>query len=203
MPCAFYLRTDTQATSANQGGTWTYLDATAWTVKVDGVSTTLNQNDTIGSNDNPQIETDGTHTGNTYNVRYTIAATAGCSEVSADYAISVQEEPCAIGDGSVDICEGSTTPTTLFDYLDTSACGVAPTIDEWSVVSGDGSGVNTTTGVFDPTGYVAGNTIVVQAKILGSSGGICATCNDATANVTINITAGADAGSGGTFTVCA
>lgn len=203
MACAFFLRTDTQATAANQGGTWTYQGVSTWTVLVDGQSTVLNTGDTIGSNDNPQIETDPSHVGNTYAVRYTIPATSGCPEISANYDIVVADEPCSIGDGSISICEGSIQNHTLANYLDTSLCDGSSNVDEWSVISGDGSGVEVSTGTFDPTGYLAGSVIVVQAKIFGSSGGICNTCNDKTANVTINITTGANAGPGGTFDVCA
>lgn len=203
MPCAINLRTDTVATNATPGGSWTYEGVSDWTVRVDGVMTTLSTGEQIGTTDNPLVETDSNHVGNSYSVKYTVPATAGCPAVDATYTIVVSEEPCDIGDGSVDICEGSTSSITLADFVDTAACGSTPTIDEWTLISGDGSGLNTGAGTFDPTGYLAGATIVVQAKINGSTNGFCQTCNDKTANVTINITSGADAGPGGNFNVCA
>lgn len=203
MACTFNLRTDTQATAASLGGTWTYQGVSAWTVNVDGSPVTLNQGDTIGVNDDPQITTDPSHVGNSYVVRYTVPATVSCAEVSADYTINVAEEPCAIGDGSVNICEGALPNYTMVNYLDTSLCGGTPTIDEWVLVSGDGTGVNLTTGIFDPDGYTSGDVIVVQARIFGVGNDVCGSCGTAQANLTINIVSGADAGSGGTIDICA
>lgn len=203
MACAIDLRTDTQATTSTVGGTWYYRGTTAWTVKVDGVTVTLAQDAVIGTNDNPSIETDASHIGNSYTLEYDVPASAGCSATTATYTINVQDEPCDILDGVANICEGANGTTDIYNFLNITNCGTPPVIDEWTVVSGNGSGFNPTTAAFNASGYTSGQSLTVQAKINGASGTLCPTCIDKVANVVINITTGAYAGPGGAFNVCA
>lgn len=187
----------------DSGGTWTYKSAIALNgVIVDGSSVNLVQDDPVGIDDSPELEFNASHNGNSYLFEYVIPPSGGCPEVIGDFTINVIEGPCDIADGSIDICEGNSTWINLIDIIDITNCNGAPTINSWTLISGpNGSYLDLPNAQVRGTGANGGTTIVVQAEILGTSGG-CVECGNTYANATINFQPKPYAGNGGTVDIC-
>lgn len=169
MACGFNLRTgrndaDEQAPA---GGTWYYTSAVAVTVLIDSVSTTLNQNDQVGTTDDPLIEFSESHCGNIYDFQYVLTDYCDIDNYTINTSIEV-----VCGSGCTDLADG--TPYTmcnegglqnLIDYIDWSACGATPPPITWTVIEGDPAGVDTVNGTINFTYYNGSDqTVVVQGQ---------------------------------------
>ncbi|WP_053991119.1 gliding motility-associated C-terminal domain-containing protein [Mangrovimonas sp. TPBH4] len=125
----------------------------------------------------PSVDTEGTYT-------YTVSGTDPCGDASASVTVSIEEEPSAGSDGTLEVCEND-APQDLFDAL-----GGTPDVGgTWSpaLVSGPG--------IFDPSLDSEGTyTYTVSGT---------APCTDSSASVTVTITPNANAGTDGTLLLCA
>ncbi len=116
--------------------------------------------------------TPSTSTAGNYTVTYTIAASGGCSVVTATATISIASNPSATISYPTGICAESATPVNV-TFSGTSG-GVYS--------SSTGLSINPTTGAINPSASTAGTYTVTYAI---ASGGGCNAFNT-TANVTIN-----------------
>ncbi|MGJ8591292.1 MAG: gliding motility-associated C-terminal domain-containing protein [Aquaticitalea sp.] len=114
---------------------------------------------------------------------YTIIGTPPCLDATANVTVTLTPPPNAGTNGAVNFCENG-TPTDLFDSL-----GGTPEADgTWSPALSSG------TGLFDPNLDPAG---VYTYTVTGTP-----PCLDATATVTVTLTAPPNAGANGAITFC-
>ncbi|GGD17032.1 hypothetical protein GCM10011343_04790 [Flavobacterium orientale] len=126
---------------------------------------------------NPAVDPAGVYT-------YTVVGTPPCQNETATVTVTINPEPNAGTDGSVDLCVTS-TPVDLFTLLGNNP----DTNGTWSPALASG------TGVFNPVIDPAG---VYTYTVLG-----IAPCPNATANVTVALNPQPIAGTSGTANLCA
>ena len=123
----------------------------------------------------------------TYFVRYNgVCNTTACVSVT----VTVNQPVDAGTDGSIDICDNSSTAIDLYSLITGEQTG-----GNWSRSSGTGGTFNAGSGIFTPA---AGATTSVFKYLLTGT----APCPDDESLATVNITAQANAGADGSMDVC-
>lgn len=172
-------------TDADTGGTWTGP----------GVFGTL-------TGDNPQIDTANGTPGQTYTFTYS-GGVAPCDDTS-NLTLTIREAPDAGTSTTTNVCESDST-FNIFNQL----AGTPDTTGVWSGDTGNAgysAGANPpTTATFNPsTSGVGTFTFTYTVSDVVPSAPVCnlGSCPDDTATITINVTAGFEAGSGASISVC-
>ena len=165
--------TDGSVTVCTADGTIDLFDNLGGTPDIGGTWTpTLNSNTGIFD---PTIDTAGTYT-------YTTSSTGSCNVDSATVEVSVEISPDAGTDGTLDLCD-LTSSVDLINSLN----GTPQAGGTWSpaLVSG--------TGIFDPNSDIEGvYTYTINSLICGNS----------SATVTVSVIDANDAGNNGTVELC-
>lgn len=178
-PTAPFCKSNTVAQGVTLNGTGTFNGGT-YTASPAGLSI----NPTTGA------ITPSTSTVGTYTVTYTIAATPGCSPVTATTTVVVNAQPNAGTDGGVTICDSNIATINLFDLITGEEAGGV-----WSQNSGTGGLFNAAAGTYTPA---AGATTSTFTYTLTAT----APCANDTSLATITINPQPNAGVDGAVTIC-
>ncbi|WP_264549061.1 T9SS type B sorting domain-containing protein [Flavobacterium sp. N2820] len=121
---------------------------------------------------------------------YTLAGTAPCVNATSLATINISPQPNAGTDGTLSICDSSTTAIDLFSLISGEQSG-----GTWSQTSGSGGTFDAVLGTFTPA---AGATSSAFTYTLAGT----APCVNATSLATINISPQPNAGTDGTLSIC-
>jgi hypothetical protein len=194
----------------DSGGTWTYECTDPVTVDIDGTPTTLNQGDTVGTSDSPLVCISDLGVGVFANCFCYTIENDGCDPSSSCLTITVVEAPCAGADASIDVCIGD-APFFLIDLLGSGPCGTATPTGNWTLISGDLSGLTLsmdddgTNDSFNPSaGGVLAGTRVLEYEAISGAGTLDPDCDceSDTATLTINVFDNPDAGDDAEISIC-
>lgn len=99
----------------------------------------------------------------TYTITYTIAAGSGCPSFDAMTTVTISEQIYAGTDGSITVCETSTTPINLFDLITGEQPGGI-----WVRIAGTGGTFNAASGIYTPA-LGANQVQIFNYTIIGSA----------------------------------
>lgn len=198
------LRTDL-TTGADTGGSWKFTGSTLITsITVDGGAVSLNIGDTVGVNDDPQIDFCSiVAPAGTYTFVYTIPAAGGCPSDSTTVTLIIQDSPTVNADVTLDVCIGDPV-INLFNQLGAGTVTGGTWGGAGTSHAGYTAGADETLSTFDPANgtIVPPETFVFTYTVAGNPTANGCPCADAVQTLTINVNDVFDAGTGGTVEVC-